>query len=154
MVPWPQVITGVVGVVGIAGTIVSGRLAARSATKDLRLSIAAEDARAHTAEKRKIYSAFLLSHTELTHVCISLATKKDKHPWHSADFRNAIGRLSVARHSLAIIAPRTVDEKAGMILATYIHLQTVDVTDAWRDLGKAQAEIVIDMRADLGETPG
>lgn len=63
---WPQVITGVVGLAGIAGTIVSARLAAKVATKNLVLSVAAEDRRAHKAEKRRVYTACLTVFNEMS----------------------------------------------------------------------------------------
>jgi uncharacterized alpha-E superfamily protein len=59
MIPWPQIITGVVGLGGIAGTIVSARLAANTATKNLELSIAAENERAREASRRQVYTACL-----------------------------------------------------------------------------------------------
>ena len=54
----PAAITGVVGLAGIVGTIMSARQASRSASRDLQLSIKAEDKRASTAERRRIYAAF------------------------------------------------------------------------------------------------
>lgn len=54
----PAAITGVVGLAGIVGSIMSARQASRSASRDLQLSIKAEDKRASTAERRRIYAAF------------------------------------------------------------------------------------------------
>lgn len=54
----PTAITGVVGLAGIVGSIMSARLTSRSASRDLQFSIKAEDERASTAERRRIYAAF------------------------------------------------------------------------------------------------
>lgn len=54
----PTAITGVVGLAGIAGSIISARQTSKSASRDLRLSIKAEDTCAGIAEKRRIYAAF------------------------------------------------------------------------------------------------
>ena len=54
----PAAITGVVGLAGIVGSIMSARQASRSASRDLQLSIKAEDKRASTAERRRICAAF------------------------------------------------------------------------------------------------
>jgi hypothetical protein len=57
-VDWAPVIstgiTGVVGLAGIAGSIVSARMASTSSAGNLWTSIAAEDARARLAEKRRV----------------------------------------------------------------------------------------------------
>ena len=49
-------ITGLVGVAGIGGTLLSARMTSKSDAENLRTSIAAEDARAKVAEKRRIYA--------------------------------------------------------------------------------------------------
>jgi hypothetical protein len=54
----PTAITGVVGLAGIAGSIISARQTSKSASRDLHLSIKAEDKRASIAERRRIYAAF------------------------------------------------------------------------------------------------
>jgi hypothetical protein len=59
-------ITGLVGIAGVAGTIVAAKIASKSATKDLRLSINAESDRAREAEKRRIYAESLAAFTEVS----------------------------------------------------------------------------------------
>ena len=54
----PTAITGIVGLAGIVGSIMAARLTSRSASRDLQLSINAEDKRASTSERRRIYAAF------------------------------------------------------------------------------------------------
>jgi hypothetical protein len=58
-VDWAIVITGVVGLAGIGGTLLSAGMASKSASENLRISISAEDARAKLAEKRRIYASCL-----------------------------------------------------------------------------------------------
>jgi hypothetical protein len=57
---WAQVtsvaITGAVGVVGVAGTIIAARMAGKSTMQGVRLTIGAEDRRARLADKRRVYA--------------------------------------------------------------------------------------------------
>jgi hypothetical protein len=57
-------ITGAVGISGVAGTILAARITSTSATKDLQLSITAENDRQHKAEKRRLYAVCLATITE------------------------------------------------------------------------------------------
>jgi len=56
-------ITGIVGLAGIGGTLVSAKITRKSAAENLRTSIGAEDERARLAEKRRIYAQALASLT-------------------------------------------------------------------------------------------
>jgi hypothetical protein len=172
MVPWPQVITGVVGVVGIAGTIVSGRLAARSATKDLKLSIAAEDRRAQIAEKRRVYAHTLTVIAELGAAMSS----------YRADFLSASGprqaelsrnqyRLVItswqAVNELKLVAPDKPVEVVNKLMTGW--MDYLDVSDAIvrgegpgpgsppeqeldEELTRGQIALLAAMRADLDES--
>jgi hypothetical protein len=61
------IVTGAVGAAGIAGTLLSARLTARSHIAGLKLSTAAEEERAHLAEKRRIYAGF---HTSIDRLIV------------------------------------------------------------------------------------
>ena len=69
----PAAITGVVGLAGIAGSIMSARPTSRSASRNLQFSIKAEDKRADTAERRRIYAAFNAAIEGLWIVSIQIA---------------------------------------------------------------------------------
>lgn len=60
---WPAVVTGivtaVVGLVGILATYRQGKRGQEAASKNLMTSINAENERARTAEKRRIYTRYL-----------------------------------------------------------------------------------------------
>lgn len=61
---WPTLITGLVGVAGIAGTILAARMTARNQTANLMLSISEERNRARIADKRQVYANFIASVNE------------------------------------------------------------------------------------------
>jgi hypothetical protein len=52
------IVTGLIGVAGITGSLLSARLTARSNMAGLKLSITAEEERAQLAEKRRIHAGF------------------------------------------------------------------------------------------------
>lgn len=56
---WPTVITGVVGVAGIVGTVLAARIAASSQTANLLLSMNEERSRARLVDKRQVYADFV-----------------------------------------------------------------------------------------------
>jgi len=58
-------ITGIVGIAGIGGSIMSARLAGKSATQNLQVSITAENERARLAEKRRCYMHYLAASSDL-----------------------------------------------------------------------------------------
>jgi hypothetical protein len=55
----PTAITGLLGLAGIGGTLLSARLTSKSDAENLRTSISAEDARSRVVEKRRIYAKCL-----------------------------------------------------------------------------------------------
>ncbi len=59
MTLWLTLITGLVGVAGIAGTILSARLTSRSQTANLMLSISEERKRARVTDRRQVYASFM-----------------------------------------------------------------------------------------------
>jgi hypothetical protein len=84
--PWSTVITGVVGLAGIGGTLWQGKRARETASKDLReslhantrnllLSISAENYRQHRAEKKEIYAACLAELAKMVQAAVVFATR-------------------------------------------------------------------------------
>lgn len=55
----PTAITGVVGLAGIGGTLLSARMTGKSDAANLQVSISAEDRRARCTEKREVFARFL-----------------------------------------------------------------------------------------------
>ena len=56
---WPTVITGVVGVAGIIGTILAARITASRQTANLLFSLTEERNRARLVDKRQVYANFI-----------------------------------------------------------------------------------------------
>lgn len=152
----PIVITGVVGLAGIVGSILSARLTSRSAARNLQLSISAEGKRAHTGEKRRIYAAFNSAIEGLWIIATS-----------SEDFTTDPGRLHYNQamsllwstyYEVSLIAPGNVNTLA---------VDTTNVTNQFAsDLRKLtgnrarhappgfdekRKDLISAMRADLGE---
>jgi hypothetical protein len=82
---WPAIVAplaaGVVGVAGIIGTAWQGKRGREAQSKDLQnsiaaaaenlqLTVAAEDRRAHVAEKRQVYAAYLAACVEVQRAII------------------------------------------------------------------------------------
>ena len=61
MTLWPSLITGTVGVAGIAGTILAAQLTARNQTANLAVSINEERNRSRLSDKRQVYANFMTS---------------------------------------------------------------------------------------------
>lgn len=114
----PNLITGVVGVAGIAGSILAAHQARKSAAENLRTGISAEDRRAKVAEKRRIYAACLTAlnnmMTAQADYGVDIANAKSK-----AERRVAYSELVPVRNSLLnavseleLVAPETLGRLA------------------------------------------
>jgi len=97
MFPWETLITGVVGLAGIGGTLWQGKRSREAQTADLKasldaatdnlkLSISTEDRRNRRTEKRQIYAACLAS---INAVAPSFATS------HAGDFIKPLSWVSI-----------------------------------------------------------
>jgi hypothetical protein len=152
----PTAITGVVGLAGIAGSILSARLTSRSASRNLQLGISAEDKRAHTGEKRRIYTAFNSAIEGLWIIATS-----------SADFTTDPGRLYYNQamsllwstyYEVSLIAPGNVNSLAvdtrdvmNQFASDLRKLTGNRARNAPPGFDEKRKDLISAMRADLGE---
>jgi len=155
MAPWETLLAGVAGgVVGVGGTCLGAWLTGRTQTANLKLSISAENERAHVAEKRRAYANCLAAAHAATHDAgfrrfLDAGGNQDvklleESAW--ASFK-ADRALTLAVAEVALIAPDNVADLAWAVAEAIFGSDkpfddTVD--DALDDLNEA-------MRADLGE---
>jgi hypothetical protein len=140
MVPWSVIITGVVGVAGIGGTLVS----ARWQTAAVKLTIAAEDERAKSAEKRRIYAA---AYAALSDGLMVMSTaESSKEDSDATALRSATGGASSAGWELQLIASADVSRHARDALNALQQGEGETLLDSL-------AELIPAMRADLGTDP-
>jgi len=155
-------ITGIVGVAGIGGTILAAWMTGRSQTVNLKLSIDAENDRANRAEKRRVYAHFHACFAAVIRPTVMLraayqpgAPQADRVPAEST-LGKAHDALFEATGELMLLAPPPVNEIAEKVLQSV--LDYADATHAGEppdDSFAAQLEelensIYSAMRADLG----
>ncbi len=148
MVPWPNLITGAVGVAGIGGTILAAWMTGKRQTANLKLSINAENQRARVAEKRRIYASCQASFNRLL-----AAARRPQHD--DAELDSAAAGASAAVSELVLIAPDDIGQQAETIrryLGTYV-AGTAGGADTDAKLPRLSKQLIAAMRADLGEKP-
>jgi hypothetical protein len=145
-------ITGVVGIAGVAGTIGAARIASKSATKDLKLSISAENDRANKGEKRRIYAAFQVSVENMLRARVNEAsTYGPEKPQAKAELDKAHSQMYLTFNEVWLIAPESVTSPAFLVVVHFGD-NTFDAK-AWTDeFSRLQWQSIDAMRADLGET--
>jgi hypothetical protein len=148
---WGSIITGVVGLAGIGGTLLSARITGKSNTEDLRTSISAENTRARRAEKRMIYAKFLAACNEMIVVRARINTYEAGDPKgevpRGVDEQNALffAAAMSANAELELVAHAEVRDRARELL---------DVIVKGRSMyGDTRVQAIKAMRADLGEAP-
>jgi hypothetical protein len=145
-------ITGAVGIAGVAGTIISTRIASKSATKDLQLSINTENERANKAEKRRTYAACQAAFDEMTMAAVVVWHRafkddeaRDKAQMKSDQARDAMyQKISEVR----LIAPPDVHKIAREVADQLLSYdgQTSD------EISSLRLKLFQAMRVDLDET--
>jgi hypothetical protein len=151
-VDWGIVVTGVVGLAGIGGALLSVRMTSNSAADNLRTTISAEAARARLAEKRRIYANCLVALTAYTHAAGSLAQGAELSPAEYAGLEEDSDRTRMAAvlatSEVYLIGPPEVIKLANRTFLLALGAETGNRID---DPAKAIAELAGAMRRDLGE---
>lgn len=132
------VVTGVVGIAGIGGSIVSARLASKSAAENLNRNIRAEDTRIKRADKRAVYVNCLAELSRLDNLLKKQTLADD-----AQTFRDAETAAWVAVQEITIIGPSAVVDWANSAYA---------LRNTRNDFDEAYEKLVDAMRDDLSET--
>lgn len=161
MVPWDVIVTGAVGIAGIGGTILATRMTGNAQTRNLLVSIDAENKRAHIAEKRRIYAEFLA--TVDTEMKATLNYRRIKGQGVSGEEKDAAfdelmragGVMMEKSMELKLIAPRDIRLLVASLVDAYFKY-AMDTFDGATELVKVEestpVSVIIDsMRADLGD---
>jgi hypothetical protein len=169
-VDWATVVTGVVGVAGIGGTLLSARMTSKSDAANLRTSIAAEDMRAKVTEKRRVYAKYIASMIEVIVATVafdSYGKKTDVKAFgpygkktDDKERRALLARIdeSVAAMGSAVsevwlVAPQALSQQADD-MARSVGKYALDLQRSVEsDIGffKMRDSLYRAMRADLGE---
>jgi hypothetical protein len=144
---WPTIVlgivTGIVGLAGIGGTLWSGKR-----------SITAENQRARLAEKRRVYARFFAAITDL--LVLSDSASQSKHRERKKpELNQAMGLAVNAMSEVLLIAP----EQLGQLSLDHGEKAVNAVTKALEDPGSnfyftwEPQDLLNAMRADLGDPP-
>jgi hypothetical protein len=159
------IVTGVVGALGIVGTLIGTWLTGQRQTANLRLTIGAEDKRARTAEKRRIYATCLGAFEEMLVLAAKdrvLRASNDEgsnERW-DANFTEPLPAktaMEAALNETMLIAPREVALRAQVIGRTFFAFTEESAKDPNAEVqlpyGELRTGLFQAMRADLGEDP-
>jgi hypothetical protein len=170
--PWATVITGIVGLAGIGGTLWQGKRARETASKDLReslnansrnlqLSINAEDGRHRRAEKREVYAACIAAFAEMNRAALVYAVPlvypgKTVSESARGEYDTAFDKMVLQVSQALLIAPPAVRD---LLTANVTHFEAIgppyqDVPSehmpGWlTELGRLREALSDIMRADL-----
>lgn len=160
----PPVVTGVVGIAGIGGAILSVKITTKSQAANLRLSIDAENNRARVAEKRRIYATFIACYNEALDSVVkhrasfSLSESTNDIKAMEVIQREALKALNDARAEMGLIQPAGFDSLPDQQVealhsyaeATAAGARELDTPKPAVELA-VQDELYIAMRTDLAE---
>jgi hypothetical protein len=141
---WGTFITGVVGLAGIGGSIVSAKIASKSATGDLRIAISAEDARSRRADKRLIYASFLAALSKLR----DLRTNEHRTDEDIKELLAAQTAAWVPVLEVGLVGPPQIATAAQQV-----YLLVTKNDDDVHKYANAYADLIETMRADLNDQP-
>lgn len=146
-------VAGVVGIAGIGGTLIGGRMASKSQSADVIRGINAERELALLAEKRRIYaecdSSFLRCSRARTGIEFAeLMGDAEGKRAATKENNEAYEQMNLAYSALALIAPNDVVMAASHVRA---HLIGYDIGGEWhKTYDELHSRSVRYMRADLG----
>lgn len=154
---WSTLVTGLVGIAGIVGAIVSSWLAAKSSAANVRLGIAAENERTALADRRHTYASCMTALSALLTAAIdhrNMAVREDKLLADSkvdAAFDTMYQRASelwlIAPPEVRRTAHRAVNAVTEFVAATHNHSHEGPDVEA---LFKLRRNLSTAMREDLG----
>lgn len=138
----PNIITGAVGLAGIGGSLVSAKMAGKSAAKNLRTTLAVENERAKLAEKRRIYANCLSSLNLGFYAASIVRTHRNKR---SKEYGAAVLEANRARmmaanaiNEVRLSAPPELGSLADKVLITVLRIieegSPRSSAKLWRDL--------------------
>jgi hypothetical protein len=149
-VDWAILVTGVVGIAGIGGTLLSAKMTSKSAAENLRTSIAAEDARAKLAEKRRIYANCMAALTACASATDNTERGTDLPPAQFAELLEELSRTRQAAmnatYEVQLIGPIEVARLTNRAIRALL-----DSAAQAGDIAEAVAKLTRAMRRDLGE---
>jgi hypothetical protein len=131
----PTVVTGVVGLAGIGGSIISARIAGTTASKNLENSIHAEDARIKRADKRLLYAKYLGALAQLREFMILSETP-------TIESLKAQSAMFTAGQEVALVAPEKI---------AFMALDIQKKLSGDEEYRRANSELFTIMRADLDD---
>lgn len=162
---WSNVTTGLVGLAGIGGTILSARMAGNSASRNLQTSISAENQRADRAEQRRVYSHFLgLVLHAIEERAYQERAKEEDRAAAKIDADRAVFNAADTAHEVKLIGSDLVGSHVDKVMGLLVQLDYPEVPQSHaltpkqlhskaQMLSQAHTEMFRAMRADLVE-PG
>jgi hypothetical protein len=150
MFDWSTFVAGAVGIAGIAGSVISARLASQSQSSDLLTSINAENVRSRVAEKRRIYARFLACANDLATKGLAQAYRAATAE-KTSEFAAAVAALLTAQSEVELVGPRGVSQLASRMTT----LADYRTDSAKRDsFIQVKQEILAAMKEDLDDSTG
>lgn len=150
-----NLVTGIASISAVVISFFSARTAIKAATEQLRTSIAAEDARAKLAEKRRIYAEYLSSLTKSFHASAVARYQGNKR---SKEFQAAEAEANRTRieamHAVGVVRLICSREVSSLASSTLMSLvRVLDGGTSHIEFVRELANLTLAMRMDLGE-PG
>ena len=150
---WAYVMTGLVGLAGIAGTLWQGRRSDRAGARNLQTTIDAENARAQIADKRHTYAQCLAALTQLQQA--TAVVDRHRRNTETAEGKRAESdRLTASTAALTATWELTLIGRADVALVANTAVEVIGKGDANAQiLGLVFSRLLTVMQADLNGIP-